>query len=101
MSRHADEADSYSGLAPLSRAANLSVRTLRDRINDPVDPLPAYRVGAKILVRRSEFHDWMRRRRIKAETVDAVVDGVLRELAGAAGDSGEGRRRRGVTPRRR
>jgi excisionase family DNA binding protein len=43
--------------------SGLSRRTLQDLINDPQDPLPSYRVGGKILVRRSEFDRWMSRRR--------------------------------------
>ncbi len=32
-------------------------------MNDLIDPLPTYRVGAKLLVRRSEADAWMARRR--------------------------------------
>jgi len=78
---YADE-DGYRSLKNLSRVSDESVRTLRDWINAPIDPLPAYRVHGKILVRLSEFHAWMARRRYKAETVDGIVDDVLRELAG-------------------
>jgi Helix-turn-helix domain len=75
--------DAYLDLAALSRVAGLSVRTLRDRIHDAVDPIPAYRPGAgKLLVRRSEFDRWMARRRYRATTVDGIVEDVLRELAG-------------------
>jgi hypothetical protein len=78
------EAEAYLGLAALSRIAGLSVRTLRDRIHDAIDPIPAFRIGGagKLLVRRSEFDAWMSRRRFKPETVDAIVADVLGELAG-------------------
>jgi excisionase family DNA binding protein len=79
LSRAADE-DAYLDLVTLAHVGGLSVRTLRDRIHDPVDPLPAYRVGGKLLVRRSEFDTWMSRRRYTATTVDGVVEDVLREL---------------------
>lgn len=32
-------------------------------MNDTADPLPSYRVGGKILIRKSEFDRWMTRRR--------------------------------------
>jgi hypothetical protein len=43
--------------------------------------LPAFRInGGKLLVRLSEFHAWMARRRYKAQTVDAIVHDVFREM---------------------
>ena len=81
---HAD-VDAYLPLKNLSRVGGASVRTLRDWIHAPTDPLPAYRVRGKILVRLSEFHAWMARRRYSATTVDGIVEDVLRELAGPAG----------------
>jgi hypothetical protein len=44
--------------------------------------LPAYRVGGKILVRRSDFDGWMERRRYAAAKVNAIVDEALRVLSG-------------------
>jgi hypothetical protein len=76
------DGDDYLDLRRLSRVSSHSVRTLRDRIHDAVDPLPAYRVGGKLVVKRSEFDAWMSRRRYAAAKVDAIVDDVLRELAG-------------------
>jgi excisionase family DNA binding protein len=74
------EDDAYLDLAALSRVVGLSRRTLRDWIHAAADPMPAYKVGGKLLVRRSEFDRWMSRRRYKAETIDGLVDEVLREL---------------------
>ena len=66
-------------LRRLQEYAAVSDRTLRTWIHSPVDPLPAVRVGAKILVRRSEFNGWLQRHKIKPlETVD--VDGIVREV---------------------
>jgi hypothetical protein len=78
----AERGDELRDLRRLSSHSNLSVRKLRDCINAPVDPLPAYKVGGKILVRLSEFDRWMARRRYSAPTVDVIVDDVLRELTG-------------------
>ena len=55
--------DPYFSLKGLARYASLSRRTLQDLINETRDPLPSYRIGGKILVRRSEFDHWMTRRR--------------------------------------
>ncbi len=43
--------------------SGLSRRTLQTLVNDDTDPLPSYRVGGKLLVRRSEFDAWMARRK--------------------------------------
>ena len=57
------ELDPFLSLRALATYSGLSVRTLRDCITDPLRALPCYRVGAKILVRRSEFDGWMRQHR--------------------------------------
>jgi len=75
--------DEYLDLARLRRVASQSVRTLRGHIHDLVDPLPAYRVGGKIFVKRSEFDAWMSRRRYSPTTVDSIVDDVVRDLGEA------------------
>ena len=44
----------------LATYSGLSVKTLRNYIDKlPDEALPAYRVGGKILVRRSEFDQWI------------------------------------------
>ena len=55
--------DPFLSLKGLAGYASLSRRTLQDLINAPQDPLPSYRVGGKLLVRKSEFDRWMVRRR--------------------------------------
>lgn len=55
--------DPWLSLKGLAGYSSLSRRTIQDLVNDPSDPLPSYRVGAKILVRKSEFDAWMARRR--------------------------------------
>jgi excisionase family DNA binding protein len=68
----------WMGLKQLTQYANLSERTLRAWIHAPVDPLPAVRVGGKILVRRSELDAWLARHRVKP--LDALdLDGIVRE----------------------
>jgi excisionase family DNA binding protein len=75
--------DRWLDLRRLREYATVSNRTLRTWIHSPVDPLPAVRVGTKILVRRSEFDAWMERHRVRTvdlgciveEMVEAVTDG--------------------------
>ena len=42
----------------LAEYSCISVRSLRDHLIDPAHPLPCYRIGGKVLVRRSEFDAW-------------------------------------------
>jgi excisionase family DNA binding protein len=55
--------DPYLSLRALAEYAGLSRRTLHNLVNDPHDPVPSYRIGGKLLVRRSEFDTWIARRR--------------------------------------
>jgi len=61
--------------------SGLSVRTLRDYLIDPVHPLPSYRIGRKILVRRSEFDAWAAYYRHLPNTdMDRIVTEAVRDL---------------------
>jgi excisionase family DNA binding protein len=65
----------------LADYSSLSVRKLRDHLADAVHPLPSYRVGGKVLVRRSEFDAWMGRFRHQPGVEAArIVEEVLRGL---------------------
>ena len=56
--------DPFLTLQAASRYLGLSVKTLRRAVNDNPDrALPCYRVGAAIVVRRSEVDAWMAQRR--------------------------------------
>jgi len=56
----ATDLDPFLPLRMLAAYAGLSVRTLRQYLELPPDQaLPCYRVGGKILVRRSEFDAWV------------------------------------------
>ena len=71
----------YLSLRALSAYTDLSVRTLRGYLSHSTRPLPHYRVGGKILVRRSEFDTWMSRFRVDdVIQVDAIVADVLTGL---------------------
>ena len=64
-------------LKALRRHACVSERTVRDWIHRPVDPLPATRVGTKILVRRSVFDRWLEAHQIKQVDVGCIVDQLV------------------------
>ena len=56
----------------------LSERTLRGYINAPLRALPCYRIGVKVLVRKSEFDAWMlQHRQVGPAGVDQIVDEVV------------------------
>ncbi len=75
--------DPFLSLRALASYSGLSVRKLRDLLDDPSGPLPAYQVGSKILVRRSEFDVWMaaHRRSARADARDRVIDEMLHALS--------------------
>ena len=67
-------------LRALQQYASISERTLRDWIHRPVDPLPAVRVGTKILVRRSVFDSWLESHQLKRIDVSGIVDDMVDAL---------------------
>lgn len=76
--------DPFLSLRALASYAGLSVRTLREYLDHPSRPLPHYRVGGKILVRRSEFDGWIiAHRRVGVADVAGIVNDVLRRVAGS------------------
>jgi excisionase family DNA binding protein len=73
-------ADVYFSLKGLAAYSGLSVRTLRSHLADRSWPLPHYRFGGKICVRRSDFDAWATRFRRDAAGVDAIADDLVRGL---------------------
>jgi helix-turn-helix protein len=81
--------DPYLSLVGLARYSGLSVRKLRTHLADVAHPLPCYRVGGKILVRRSEFDAWIAAYRQRGRVdVDRLVNEVVRELSAPAPGAG-------------
>jgi excisionase family DNA binding protein len=74
--------DRYLSLRSLATYAGLSIRTLRGYLRRRHAPLPHYRIGGKILVRRSEFDRWASEFKVVRPHVDldAVVGDVVRGL---------------------
>jgi hypothetical protein len=74
--------DPFLPLRALASYSGLSVRKLRDYLEDLANPLPCYQVGGKILVRRSEFDGWIAiDRQHGRRDVDQIVNDVFRNLA--------------------
>jgi len=67
----------WMDLKALQRYACVSERTLRGWIHRPENPLPAVRVGTKILVRRTSFDHWLEGHRLESVDVSGIVDEVL------------------------
>jgi hypothetical protein len=73
--------DPFLSLRALAAYSGLGARKLRDYLTDPLHPLPCYRVGGKILVRRSEFDAWIARyRQLGRPDVDRLVADALSGL---------------------
>ena len=73
--------DPFLSLRALAEYSGLSVRKLREHLADPAHPLPCYRVGGKVLVRRSEFDAWIAKYRTTGRAdVTAIVEEVLRDV---------------------
>lgn len=67
----------WMDLKALQGYACVSERTLREWIHRPIDPLPAARVGAKILVRRGTFDRWLENHRLTTIDVGCIVDELI------------------------
>jgi hypothetical protein len=71
----------FMSLKTLSEYSGGSVRALRTYLKHPDHPLPCYRPGGKVLVKKSDFDAWLARfREAGASDVDAIVNDTLREL---------------------
>jgi excisionase family DNA binding protein len=64
-------------LKALQRYACVSERTIRDWIHRPDNPLPAVRVGTKLLIRRSTLDRWLQAHEVKRVDVDYIVDEMV------------------------
>lgn len=74
----------YLDLKALSGYSSCSVRWLRDRLTDPLAPLPYHRIGGKILIRREDFDVWINQFRTVRPSIElgTLVDDVLDGLFG-------------------
>jgi hypothetical protein len=73
--------DAYYSLKRLTAYSGMSIRTLRTYLKDGVHPLPHFKVGAKILVKRSDFDAWITTfRQVRTSRVDALLSELTRGL---------------------
>jgi hypothetical protein len=73
--------DNYMPLKALASYSGLSVTTLRGYLTHPSRPLAHFHVVGKILVRRSEFDEWIHAFRVADQgQVDTMVNDTLRGL---------------------
>jgi hypothetical protein len=73
--------DMYLPIRALAAYSGLSIRTLRGYLVHPAFPLPCYRIGGKVLVRRSEFDQWAQQfRAVAPAAVDALVADLMKGL---------------------
>jgi hypothetical protein len=72
----------YLSLKTLADYSGLSVRTLRSYFTHPSYPLPCYRIGRRVLVRRSDFDAWAIQFRVVQSPVDvgALLEDVVSGL---------------------
>src|SRR5438552_3546567 len=74
----------WMDLSALTRYASVSERTLREWIHRPDNPLPAVRVGAKLLISRTKFDKWLESHSVvNSVDIAAMVDDVLNGIAEA------------------
>ena len=72
----------WMDLKTLQRYADVSERTLREWIHRASNPLPAARVGAKLLIRRSTFDRWLESHELKVVDVGCIVDEMVAGVMG-------------------
>ena len=73
----------YLKVAELSYYSGISQRTLRTYINDPINPIPHFRVGVAgrvIRIKKSEFDQWMESQRAdQSDGIDELIAEVLKK----------------------
>ncbi len=77
----------WMDLKAIQRYACMSERTIRDWIHRPQNPLPAFQVGKKILIRRSQFDHWLESHPFQptgAIDIEKMVDEVMSDLRKAS-----------------
>ena len=80
-----DKQDGYLDLAHLASYSSLGKTTLRLLIQ--IGELPAFQPRGKLLVKRSDFDEWMSRHRVRPQVeVDQIVKDVMDELRNTKSD---------------
>ena len=78
--------DRYFDLRGLSAYSSLGVGTIRDHIRS--GSLPSFKVKGKILVRKSEFDEWLEENfRVSGERLNHMVDEIMNNLKNSKSDN--------------
>lgn len=73
--------DPLMDIQGLAAYSTFSVRFLQDLLNDGRDPIPSYRVGTRVVIRKSEFDAWLsHRRNMKADAPARLAEADARAL---------------------
>jgi len=81
LMEHLSAIDQYFDLKGLERYSAIRVPTLRDHIKS--GSLPAFKVKGKVLVKKSEFDQWVERYRVsKNQDLNNLVDDILSDMSG-------------------
>ena len=83
MNSHQIDRKEWLDLRALIEYACVSERTARGWIHRTIDPLPAYQVDRKLLIKRSEFDAWITQHGVRRDVtmdLDQVVDDVLKSV---------------------
>lgn len=75
----------FMDLKCLAQRCGLSRRTLRALVHDPTDPLPAYRVGGKLLFEIAQVEKWIRRHRVTDVEIDLALDDLAMQSLSSLG----------------
>ncbi len=87
MSKSGKPGREWLDLKTATEYVSVSDRTIREWLHRPINPLPAVRVGMKILVRKSTLDAWLEAHPlVPADSVD--VDSTVRNILGDLGASG-------------
>lgn len=72
----------WMDMKAVQRYACVSERTVREWLHRAVRPLPAARVGTKILIKRSVFDAWLESHPLQTRVIDigGTVDEIMAEL---------------------
>ncbi len=71
----------YIDLQELSERLSLSPRSIRTYVTRSDNPLPAYRIGGKLLFRWDEVEKWVERHRVHMPDVNVDVDELINTIA--------------------
>jgi excisionase family DNA binding protein len=80
LSAPATSWDPYLSIKTLSNYSSLSARLLRSFLTASEHPLPHYRVGSRVLVKRSDFDGWIQMFRHEESDPEAIAERILMSL---------------------